>query len=61
MPMYEYRCKTCGKLFEKLRRLNDADRDIDCPECESEDVERLISTFATSGSGCAPSPGGGFR
>ena len=57
MPMYEYRCLHCGKQFEQLRRFADADRDLVCPECRSSEVNRLLSTFATSG--CASSPGRG--
>ena len=49
MPMYEYRCQKCGKRFEMLRRMQDADRDLKCPECRSEEVERLLSTFAAGG------------
>jgi putative FmdB family regulatory protein len=46
MPMYKSRCRACGKRFETLRRMQDADRDL---ECRSEEVERLISTFAAGG------------
>jgi putative FmdB family regulatory protein len=56
MPLYEYRCQTCGKSFEMLRRMSDADRDLQCPDCRSERIERLLSTFATGG--CA-TPGSG--
>jgi putative FmdB family regulatory protein len=49
MPIYEYRCETCGKVFEKLRRFSDADSDLECPDCKSDRVARLISSFATSG------------
>ncbi len=49
MPLYEYRCAACGKVFEQLRRMADADRDLICPECASGRVGRLLSTFATSG------------
>lgn len=55
MPLYEYRCRVCGKSFEMLRRMQDADRELECPDCESDEVERLLSTFATTSSGCAPS------
>lgn len=51
MPMYEYRCNQCGKTYEKLRRMEDADRDLKCPRCEADDVERLVSAFATGGGG----------
>lgn len=56
--MYEYLCRKCGNRYEALRRMSDADRDLKCPECESEDVQRQLSTFASGG--CSPSGSGGF-
>ena len=58
MPLYEYHCRKCGKNFELLRRMQDADRDLECPECRSEEIERLLSKFATGG--CASSGSGRF-
>jgi putative FmdB family regulatory protein len=49
MPLYEYRCERCGKSFEMLRRMQDADRELQCPDCKSEEVERLLSTFSAGG------------
>jgi len=51
MPIYEYYCASCGKTFEMIRRMRDADSDLQCPDCESEEVERLLSAFATGGCG----------
>ena len=59
--MYEYRCKACGKTYEQLRRMQDADNNLKCPNCEAEDVERLVSAFAAGGCGSGASSGGGFR
>ncbi len=56
MPLYEYRCRVCGKTFELLRRMQDADRDLECPDCRSREVDRQLSTFATGGCGA---PGSG--
>lgn len=56
MPMYEYRCRECGEKYEQLRRMQDADIDLECPECGATNIERLVSGFAMSGN-CAP---GGF-
>jgi putative FmdB family regulatory protein len=56
MPMYEYRCESCGRAFEQLRRMSEADSGLICPHCESAEVERQVSVFATSGCG----PGGRF-
>ena len=41
MPMYEYRCESCGETYEELRRMQDADKDLKCPACQSEQVQRL--------------------
>lgn len=58
MPIYEYRCQTCGKVYEQFRRMADADRDLECPECRSKEVERLFSAFSTAG-GCGGGEGRG--
>jgi putative FmdB family regulatory protein len=57
MPLYEYRCKACGRTFEQLRRMSEADRGVECPECQSPEVQRQLSSFATGGCGT----GGGGR
>jgi putative FmdB family regulatory protein len=51
MPLYDYVCYDCGHSFEMLRRLKDDDREVRCPECDSERIERMLSTFATGGCG----------
>lgn len=65
--MYEYRCQECGKLYEQLRRMSEADTNLECPHCGGHKVERQVSTCAFSGfasgggsagGGCAPR--GGF-
>ena len=66
MPIYEYRCEECGRVFEMLRRYSDADRDLKCPVCESEDIRRQVSSFAASfgsgsAGGCCPPVGGSRR
>lgn len=64
MPIYEYRCPDCGRTYEQLRKMSDADRDLECPYCASPKPERQLSTFACGGNsgsasaGC--SPRGGF-
>ena len=58
MPLYEYQCGSCGNRFELLRRIKDADDDVECPNCHCKRVERLFSTFA--GAKCSASSSGGF-
>jgi putative FmdB family regulatory protein len=43
MPIYEYKCRACGRQFEELVR--DAVTPP-CPSCRSSEVERTISLFA---------------
>ena len=51
MPIYEYRCEKCGKVFEVLQRFSDAPLKIH-EDCGGE-VEKLIShsAFQLKGSG----------
>jgi putative FmdB family regulatory protein len=51
MPIYEYRCTECGKRFSRLQLVGANAKDTSCPKCESEKVERLISSFASTSSG----------
>lgn len=41
MPIYEYRCKKCGHVFEVLQRISDPAPQ--CPVCGGE-VEKLLSS-----------------
>lgn len=52
MPIYEYRCQSCGHELEKLQRLNDAAL-TECPACGKADLRRLISAagFRLKGAG----------
>lgn len=65
MPIYEYRCRECRALFARLQRVGASSADVRCPECDSEDVERQLSTFAAASAGpsmgsSAAGCGGGF-
>jgi len=52
MPIYEYRCQSCGHELEKLQRMNDAAL-TDCPACGKSALKRLISAagFRLKGAG----------
>jgi putative FmdB family regulatory protein len=50
MPIYEYACRGCGHQFEFL--LLPANPTVPaCPECQSLELERVISMFAVSSDG----------
>ena len=42
MPIFEYKCKKCGTVFEFLAR---AGQKPVCPACKSRRLEKLISAF----------------
>jgi putative FmdB family regulatory protein len=44
MPLYEYHCSKCGKIFEVIQKFSDAALTVH-EECGGQ-VERLISTSA---------------
>jgi putative FmdB family regulatory protein len=51
MPIYEYRCEDCDSGFSRLQKIGASSEGVKCPKCESENVERQLSSFAsTSGS-----------
>jgi len=52
MPIYEYRCESCGEGLEKLQRMSD-DKLVDCPACGELALKRLVSAaaFRLKGSG----------
>jgi len=52
MPIYEYRCDSCGQGLEKLQRMSD-DKLVDCPACGEPALKRLVSAvaFRLKGSG----------
>ncbi|MBW2059007.1 MAG: zinc ribbon domain-containing protein [Deltaproteobacteria bacterium] len=61
MPIYEYRCKACGHVFEMIRGISDKDEEVVCPECRRMEAEKLLSLFSSSGtasqgSSCGPGP-----
>lgn len=51
MPIYEYRCKTCGNGFEVMQKISEESLNT-CVHCNGE-LEKLISntTFILKGSG----------
>jgi putative FmdB family regulatory protein len=67
MPIYEYRCKNCGTVYEKIVPSSSAPAP-ECPQCGSKEIEKLISAPGACGtvgspvrSGASASCGAGFR
>ena len=53
MPIYEYKCVTCGHQFERLVRRSSTpvpadDTEAGCPACRGLELEQVLSLFAVS-------------
>ena len=66
MPLYEYRCGACSKVFESYMRPSEEGKHATCPACGGASEKVGISLFRAAGSGEHSKPGGsscggGFR
>lgn len=57
MPVYEYHCSGCDKIFEKI--VNQQQETMPCPAC-GEQAKRKVSAFAAVGPGCSTPSNSGF-
>ena len=58
MPIFEYKCKDCGSLFEVLHKTVSGATEVSCPECNSLNNQKLISAFSTLNSSGSSFEGG---
>ncbi len=49
MPIYEYHCKDCNSDFEQLVFSSSQADNVPCTNCGSTNVERKVSSIASSG------------
>ncbi|MDO5673327.1 MAG: zinc ribbon domain-containing protein [bacterium] len=67
MPLYEYRCRSCGADFEHLTTSISQQHSVHCPRCGGKEVQKQISASSslrsTAQQAGAPScrPRGAFR
>ncbi|MDM8000133.1 MAG: zinc ribbon domain-containing protein [Dehalococcoidia bacterium] len=57
MPLYEYECQKCGRLFDARRGVDEDEAKIECPTCGARNARRVFSRFSTKSSpdGCGSS------
>lgn len=55
MPIFEFLCERCGTHFEELVRSSSSIEGVICPACDSAEVTKQISTFASKISGSSSS------
>lgn len=44
MPIYEYKCRKCGREFEVSRSMTETSSTASCPSCGSQETERVYSS-----------------
>lgn len=73
MPIFEYKCNDCSRKFDVLHKSSTNLEEVVCPDCQSKNSKKLLSSFSASvgssssysGSSCTdgscgvPSYGGG--
>ena len=52
MPIYEFQCRSCGHVWDRLQRMSDPDPET-CPECQAAEVGRRMTaaSFRLKGAG----------
>ncbi|MBS3819024.1 zinc ribbon domain-containing protein [bacterium] len=45
MPLYTYQCKDCGNTFEQLTGVVSDKKGGKCPQCLSQNIKRIMSSF----------------
>jgi len=48
MPIYEYRCQRCEKVFEELIIRKSDEAELRCPGCKESKVARVMSRPAAT-------------
>jgi putative FmdB family regulatory protein len=46
VPLYEYYCESCDRVFEALRPIRESDQPAPCPACGHEADRIMPTTFA---------------
>jgi putative FmdB family regulatory protein len=57
VPTYEYRCGSCGEVFEVVCSMAEREVKAVCPSCSARDVNQVFGSVAVSGRGTDFNPG----
>ena len=56
MPIFEYKCNDCNTKYEVLHKSSINLSDVFCPNCNSANSKKLLSTFSASVNDSSGSP-----
>ncbi len=51
MPIYEFKCRKCGEVYESLCFRSSGEDKGACPSCGEQESDKLLSTFSSASSG----------
>jgi putative FmdB family regulatory protein len=51
MPIYEFKCSSCGSRIEKLCPIGESGENLKCPQCGKQGPTRVMSSFSAAGAG----------
>ena len=57
MPIYEFVCEPCNKVFEVLFRSSTEKQKVTCPTCGGVKIRKKLSTFGAKVCGDGGGPG----
>ncbi len=57
MPIFEYKCESCGHKFEAILF---GEQTAECPKCHTGKLEQQLSTFAVNTKGSPAASAAGF-
>jgi len=49
MPIYEFQCQKCQNKFETLLTSSARINEVSCPDCQSKEIKKIISTTSNYG------------
>jgi putative FmdB family regulatory protein len=49
MPILEFKCQSCGQIFERILPSSAKDHEVVCPNCGRAECKRKLSIFSTGG------------
>ena len=58
MPIYEFLCRKCNRVYSFLARVDQADEVPACPQCGNPDMRKCLSNFSVTGLSGSKSGGG---
>jgi putative FmdB family regulatory protein len=46
MPIYEYECRACGNVFERVMKVGE--EKPECPDCGERETKKRVAAFRTN-------------